>query len=527
MLIFASMFVRKKANKTGSVSVQAIEKSRCGGYKVRKTFGCSSDPADIELLYREARQWVRDQKGPSLFPDEDENARIYDMQFESISQSQLRLAGPDMVYGTLFDRIGYGRVATSDPVLFRALVVARLYRPGSKLRTVEYLRRFMHVDYSVDRVYRFLDELCLREDADGSGGVKRQVEQISFAHTREVVGGEVSVVFYDTTTLYFESREDDVRVPGYSKDGKHSNPQVVLGLLVGAGGNPIGYELHKGNRYEGDTLLPIIRKMEKRFGLSRPTVIADAGLLNKTNVKELEQGGYCYILGARIRALRQDLKDEILGWGLDNGQSAELSDGGRRLIVTMSGKRAAKDASERAKGIERLRKRFATGRITKQSVNNRGYNSLLSLTGEMTVQIDEKKIESASRLDGLKGYLTNSRLAAGEIVENYRHLFMIERAFRFNKTDLDIRPMYHRLLNRIEAHVCICFTAYSVMLELERVLKASCCGISLHRAMFLAENIHELNYINPYSMKAKSVLLKTEHDDEVDTLLKVLKEGKS
>lgn len=522
------MFVRKKKNKTGSISVQAIEKSKKSGYRVRKTFGCSSDPARIELLYREACHWVEEhQNGVNLFPDEDENARMYDLQFESIAQDQLRLVGPELIFGTLFDRIGYGKARTPDATLFRALVIARLYHPGSKLKTVEYLRRFMHVDYSVDKVYRFLDKLCLRKDigdAKDEDSVKWQVEQISFAHTKKVMGGEVSVVFYDTTTLYFESREDDMRVPGFSKDGKHSNPQVVLGLLVGTGGNPIGYEIHEGNRYEGETLVPMIQKMERRFGLKHPTVIADAGLLNRNNLKELEDNGYDYILGARIRSAKQETKDCILGKGLKDGQSAEIMADNRRMIITMSDRRAAKDAAERNKGIGRLRKRFASGKVTKQSVNNRGYNSLLSVDGEMSVKIDDEKIAQASRFDGLKGYITNSKLPVGEIVANYRNLFLIERAFRFNKTDLDIRPMYHQLFNRIEAHVCICFTAYTIMLELERTLKESKCGMSLHRAMFLAENIHELRYVNPYSKKSKSVLLKTEHDEEVDALLRAVRD---
>ena len=155
----------------------------------------------------------------------------------------------------------------------------------------------MHQSYSSDTIYRFLDELCardktaeqVREASDESIGVKWQVEQVSFEHTKAVMGGQVTVAFYDTSTLYFESQEDDVRVPGYSKDGKNENPQVVLGLLVGTGGNPIGYELHKGNQYEGTTLLPIVKKLEKRFNLSHPMIVADAGLLSEKNIEQLEQ----------------------------------------------------------------------------------------------------------------------------------------------------------------------------------------------------------------------------------------------
>ncbi len=134
------------------------------------------------------------------------------------------------------------------------------------------------------------------------------------------MGGQVTVAFYDTSTLYFESQEDEVRVPGYSKDGKHENPQVVLGLLVGTGGDPIGYEIHKGNQYEGTTLLPIVKKLERRFRLSHPIIVADAGLLSAKNIEQLEAEQYEYIIGARVRSMPKADKEAVLGLGLKDGK---------------------------------------------------------------------------------------------------------------------------------------------------------------------------------------------------------------
>ena len=191
----------------------------------------------------------------------------------------------------------------------------------------------------------------------------------------------------------------------------------------------------------------------------------------------------------------------------------------------MSDDRAKKDAKDREKGIKRLEKRFAKGKITKASVNNRGYNRFLTLEGETTVTIDKSKIAADARLDGLKGYVTNSKISDKSIIDNYRNLHFIERAFRMNKTDLAIRPIYHRLFNRIEAHVCICFTAYTVMLELERLLdktrdkKKKDSGITIYRAKFLAESLYEIEYVNPYNGKNMSVMLRTDYDEEVMRLL--------
>lgn len=526
------MFVEKKLNKSGSTSVRIMRKVH-GKRKCVKVMGCSSDVDEIGLLVKRGNRWIEEhQRSVPLFEFDDE-AVAYDKVLASLRQSQLRLVGPELVYGTLFDRIGYDRVKTSNDALFRALVVTRLYHPGSKLRTAEYMERFMHQSYSSDAIYRFLDELCtrdktaeqVREAKDESIGVKWQVEQVAFEHTKAVMGGQVTVAFYDTSTLYFESQEDDVRVPGYSKDGKNENPQVVLGLLVGTGGNPIGYELHKGNQYEGTTLLPIVKKLEKRFNLSHPIVVADSGLLSAKNIEQLEEEGYEYIIGARVRSMSKADKEAVLKLALKDGEMTSLTIKDRRHVISMSAKRAKKDARDRKKGIKRLEKRFANGKITKASVNNRGYNRFLTLQGETTVTIDQDKIAEDARLDGLKGYVTNSKIKDKEIVENYRNLSFIERAFRMNKTDLAIRPIYHRLFNRIEAHVCICFTAYTILLELERTLaktadrKNKKPGITIYRAKFLAESLYEIEYVNPYNGKNMSVMLRTDYDEEVVKLL--------
>lgn len=144
------------------------------------------------------------------------------------------------------------------------------------------------------------------------------------------------------------------------------------------------------------------------------------------------------------------------------------------------------------------------------------------MMGDATVGIDYDKVARDERLDGYKGYTTNSSLPDDRMIEEYGYLFMIERAFRFCKTDLDIRPMYHRLFNRIEAHVCICFVAYTIMLELERILKTARTRITLDRARFLAEKIYQIDYINPYDNKRKSVLLHTKEEPEVTELLDII-----
>ena len=518
------MFVRRKHNRSGTTSIQVIAKVD-GKYRVQKSFGSSRDEAVLAKLEREARQWADEHEfGEALFAPA--GAAEYDAIMAGIGQDQLRLVGPDLVYGRLFDKIGFGAVRTSDNDIFKSLVVTRLYRPGSKLKTLRYMAYFMNKFYDEDKIYRYLDELCWRPDARRKAqtyDVKHDVEQVTYEQTKRVLSGTVAVVFYDTTTMYFESREDDVRIPGWSKDGKNANPQVVLGLLVGPGGNPIGYEIHPGNTYEGHTMIPIIEKLQQRFGFPKPIVVADAGLLSKENIRDLEEGGYEYILGARIRSQGEQFKEQVAGLGLSNGQSTSLQiTKTRRMVVTMSDARARKNAADRERGLKRLEKRFRTDKLTKDKLNNRGYNRFLTMSGDATIKIDYDKVAEDERLDGYKGYTTNSSLPDDRVIEEYGYLFMIERAFRFCKTDLDIRPMYHRLFNRIEAHVCICFVAYTIMLELERILKAAGSRISLDRARFLAEKIYQIDYVNPYDGKRKSVLLHTKEQPEVTELLDII-----
>lgn len=120
--------------------------------------------------------------------------------------------------------------------------------------------------------------------------------------TYKKIVGEITVLFYDVTTLYFENEdEDDLRKIGFSKDGKFQSPQIMLGLLVGEYGYPIGYDIYEGNSYEGNTLIPILEKFEQKFNLQKPIVIADSGLLSKQNIEELKINNYEFILGARIK----------------------------------------------------------------------------------------------------------------------------------------------------------------------------------------------------------------------------------
>lgn len=500
------MFVRKKRNRRGSVSVQVIDKSK--GYRVIQTIGCSKHTEEIELFVQRGRAWIQRQQDQfSLFAkDQARNGTIEDF-VSHLSNSQIRTIGPELIFGTLFDRIGFNIISDS---LFRDIVIARLAYPTSKLKTVDYLYRYRGIRIDADAVYRFLDKL--------HHSYKDQVERVTYEHTKKRLK-VISIVFYDMTTLYFEAEdEDDLRKIGFSKDGKFQHPQIMLGLLVGTGGRPIGYDIYEGNTFEGHTLMPTLEKIQKKYGFKNPIIVADAALLSKQNIENLSTAQYQFIVGARVKNESEEIKADILKWAHDtkDGDSVVLKKkDGTRLVVTYSVSRAKKDARNREKGLKKLRAQIKSGRLTKQQINNRGYNKFLTLAGKVTITIDEDKVGLDAKWDGLKGYVTNTDLPPKTIVENYRELWQIELAFRISKTDLRIRPIYHYKKRRIESHICIAFVAYTIYKELQHLLNSANLQMSPKRAAELTHNMYRLDYCLPDDPIPKKIILKMDDEQKI------------
>jgi len=490
------MFIRKKQNKSGTLSIQIISKSS-GKYSVVKTIGCARTKREAELMILLAKtELERIQGHQPLFVDHDD--LVVESFVEGIANDHLQVIGSELILGKIYDKIGFPTGGCPD--YFRKLVLCRLVYPGSKLKTVDYFRQHLNIDVSVYSVYRFLDEL--------NSTIKPEIEQISFAYTQKLLKGRIGVVFYDMTTLYFEaSEEDDYRIPGFNKDGKHQQPQIMIGLLVSRHGYPIGYEIFQGNTSETKTLLPVLETFQKKFDIDKPIIVADAALLSEKNIQALQKKGYQYLLGARIKNETEAVKQEILSLDIQEGKPKEIKSKNGRLIVSFSSKRAYSDKKNRDKGLKRLEKRVKSGKLTKEHINNRGYNKYLKLSGEVTVAIDYEKFEADEAWDGLKGYVTNTRLPKKQVIENYSQLWMVEKAFRISKTDLRIRPIYHRLKDRIQAHICICFTAYAIYKELERLLKKNKIVLSAGKAIEQIKEIRQLRYTLPRSREVKTKIL--------------------
>ena len=392
------MFVRQKKNSTGSISVQVIDKSS-GRYCVIKTIGSSFDKAVIKDLVAQGKQHIEALSRQSSFDFLlGDDTYFFNTVYENIQSVQL--LGPELVLGKLFDEIGFSKIKDE---LFRHLVIARLVYPVSKLKTLDYLLKYKGIVYEKDQVYRYLDKLHQQQTA--------QVQQISYNHTVQVLRTNIAIVFYDVTTLYFEAEdEDDLRKTGFSKDGKHQQPQIVLGLLVSAGGYPLDYEIFEGNKFEGHTMLPVIEAFKKRHQMQQLIIVADAGLMSNKNVAHLLKNNYQFIIGARLKNETEKLQKQILAQNLKDAESIALvKTDNVRLIISYAASRAASDEHNRKRGLMKLEKALQKGKLTKQHINNKGYNKYLKLTGDVRIEIDYEKFNDDKKWDGLKGYITNTQ----------------------------------------------------------------------------------------------------------------------
>jgi len=501
------MFVRRKKNRSGTSSVYVVDTGR-GRYQVVKSFGVGKTEAELELLEQRADQFIRTATGlsHSLF---DEDKLMLTGDFASrLSGNQIREISPELVYGRLYDKIGYGRLQNE---MFRHLVIARLFSPESKRMAIDYLQRFIGAHHGINSMYRFLDNLCYRKSEKrvvSGKDIKREVEDISFAYTREVLNGRIDKVFCHLTPLRFEAGdENDLRKTTRPKGKKPPALRYYLGLMTTEDGNPVGYEIFEGSVFQDSALIPSIQQLITRHQFARPVIVADSDQLSKNSINALKEAHQEYIFVTDPKNETEKIRQAIMDLALQDDQTAVISiDRDHLLVVSRSANRAAKDRLNRERGLQRLQQKLKAGKLTRTHINNRGFNKYLILKGKARIIIDRNKCKYDAAWDGITAYVTNTTLSPDDILKHYANFMFIEQSFRMSLSDLKFRPVYRSLQNRIEANGCICFTAYTIMLELERQLKASESAITLKKAQELTRAMYR-----PIPTKAgKKQILKME-----------------
>ncbi len=371
--------------------------------------------------------------------------------------------------------------------VLQLMISERMNEPGSKLKNYHCQQNYLGFDrhYELQYFYRTLDLLSREQEL--------LKEHIS-GQQQNLFSARLDVVFYDVTTLYFDSQKEtdgNLRRKGYSKDGKAHKVQIVLGLLVDKLRNPITYHIYQGNTYEGHTMIDALREISKRYNIDKAIVVADSAMIDKDNRAYITDNGMDYILGDRIKSLPEKIKGYLLEKAnrkavspdIDTAQLsyAEISYRQRRIICTWSSERAKKDAYERNKLIEKARDWLARPDKYKQAKKRGAGRFIISDEEGLPIRLDDEKIVSDERYDGFKAIATSTDLPVREVLDKYGDLYNVEHSFRMLKSQIEIRPVFHWTNRRIEGHIAMCFLAYTFLNHLRNETSLQISQIS--RAM--------------------------------------------
>lgn len=440
---------------------------------------------------------------------------------KDIDVSETYILGPLLILQRLFEKTGIDKVMKTlqsecpkmemdiAQVIF-SLVAARWIKPCSKLAVYERLLDQLYPEIfkkeiELHHLYRALDLLCEK---------KEDIEVSLYHHGRDLFNLAIDLVFYDLTTLRFESRRQDLGDLsrfGYSKEMRSDCTQVVLGLLVDGQGIPLGYEVFPGNTFEGDTLKNVLKKLKEKFVIKRIVFVADRGLLSKKNIEMLKACDYEFIVGMRLLQLKNRRKEifdlKNYRWVREDLATWEVAEGEDRLILTWSKQRAERDKKAREDILEKIRKKLAGRPSPKKFVTHSSYRKYLSGLGEGKPCLDEKVIAEEARRDGFFGILTNAKnMSSQQIVTNYKELWRIEDAFGEIKGTLKARPIFHWTDRRIIGHLMICFLAYFCEAHLTVALRRKNSTTTSKRAL---EHLAEVRAV-PVKIKSNTLWVRTD-----------------
>ena len=484
------MFVRVKSTPNSPRQAVQIVQSVREGDKVRQKIlrhvGVAMNDAELVKL-KEVAEFVKSQlqeeHQASLFSPEDATQQAIEaktttkargaadrqaltVDLRRLKETQRAVVGIHEVFGPIYRQLGFDTLWDTSKryhkrrKLLEHIVMARIAQPASKRASVELLERDFGIRLNLSSIYKMMDAM--------DEPTIERLQCLAGNRTKQLLGGSLSVLFYDCTTLYFESFEpDDLRQKGFSKDRKASETQVLLALVVSEEGLPVGYEVFPGATFEGHTLIPILQQLKQRFDITRVVFVADRGLFNKDNLDALEAAKVEYVVGTRLKNQSETLKRQILDTEsyipLSEGLKVLTLDrpGGRRMVVTHSEKRARKDREDRDKSILKMKKKLSRSKQPKEFIASSSYKKYLKVPASGVISVDQEAVTNSAQWDGLHGVITNAPKGDTEtILAHYRGLWAIGESFRIQKHDLKVRPIFHWTESRIRAHLAIAFMAF-------------------------------------------------------------------
>lgn len=460
------MFIRSLKNRSGNIQVQILEKVNRKN-KLIKHLGTARNELELSQLQGQGQNYldqVRIKSGViSLF-----DTRYTKTEFEKYLDKLIFHPVLDIPSFNFFSHyyrlLGFHQLSDS---LFMNLVIARILHPGSKASTRDWLEDNLSHHYSLTDLYRGMQKAQVNN-------YQEKLEKYIFDFVTKNLTVGISILFFDVTTLYYESSKGDgFRTNGMSKDYKTNQPQIVVALAVTSQGIPILMRVFAGNKFEGHTFLPCIQEIVTKHKLNQLIVVADAAMLSANNFQALEANHLQYIVGARLGNISSNLFSKIISEtkkedGFLQRFIPDPDNPNRGLIVSYSKKRAIKDRSDRKKQLDRA------NWILNNQQKFVGKYKYLKKEGRKSFTLNTALINKSEQLEGLKGYITNVvDMLDSEVVSKYRELWKVEKAFRMSKTDLEARPIFHTARDKIEAHLTIVFASLAISRYVEIQTKKS------------------------------------------------------
>lgn len=437
--------VKTASNAKAVQVVRYIENKR----KVLYHVGSAHNDEDLKNLMILAEEWIQDYSQQlSIFPDQSPNKLLH------LNHSVFLGVKYQYFYqqiGFILDKMGFDVL----PAILRDLVTIRIFEPASKLRSLELLNQYFGLYHNRKTYYKIAPK-CI----DLKEAVEKKV--VDFAKANYAFSYDL--LFYDVTTLYFETfQEDELRKNGFSKDNKSQQPQILIALMVSKEGFPIAFEIFAGNTFEGHTIIPVVKNFIKKNDVKDFTVVADAAMISTENVQQLTQNSINYIVGARLGNIAGKTFDAIdKNISREDGKSIRIKTDNGYLVCSYSSVRYRKDLYEMKKQIDKA----------KQVIGQPTKSRKLKFTQSKGEQIllNDALIEKTKKLLGIKGYYTNldeSKADNETIMKHYHELYRIEQTFRISKSDLQTRPIFHYKEQPIKLHILICFMALVVSKHIE------------------------------------------------------------
>jgi hypothetical protein len=386
-----------------------------------------------------------------------------------------------------------------------ALVLQRILAPGSDRAGVKWAETVHARGFETLRLPHYYRALRVLWEK------KVPIEQALYAKGLDLFNQPLDLVFFDTTSLYFEGRGPaGLARLGKSKDHRPDHPQVILGILMRRDGLPIACEVWPGNTADVTRVTVIADILRKRFAIQRVVVVCDRGMVSAKNLAALEALGFQSIVGVKMRGVRE-VRDEVLARAgryqlvSENLQVKEVEVEDRRYVVCFNPEEAAKDRADREQILATLEQKLARGGV-KRLIPNRGYRRFLKIrAGQCT--IDQQRVEADARYDGKYVLRTTTDLPADEVALAYKNLLWIERLFRDLKSLLETRPIYHHWVkDNVKGHIFACFLALYLVVVLRKKIAA------LGRSIEWADLLRDLSQLRAIGLQLANqhYLLRTE-----------------